>query len=127
MRRVRKDGADHFTLLVASASSQSSSFHEISILDKKAKLSVQYGDFAEPLQRAVAALGEVNEYYSVITNVLTLYQAKKYAANAHQVAMLEQYIESSVHCAHPSLPDLTTVEALRPDPLMHTKGHLSSG
>lgn len=56
---MRKDGSDNFTLLVASANSQPSSFHEISILDKKVKLAVQYGDFAEPLQRAVQALTQV--------------------------------------------------------------------
>ncbi|OJT09019.1 Dipeptidyl peptidase 3 [Trametes pubescens] len=76
--RVRKDGPDNFTLLVASADSQARAFHEIEILDKKAKLTVEYGDFADALTKTVSALAE----------------AKKYAANAHQTAMLEGYIES---------------------------------
>ncbi|KAH9854917.1 aflatoxin-detoxifizyme [Lenzites betulinus] len=76
--RIRKDGPDNFTLLVASADSQAQTFHEIEILDKKAKLTVEYGDFSDSLQQAVSALTE----------------AKKYAANDHQTAMLEGYIES---------------------------------
>ncbi|KAI0371497.1 aflatoxin-detoxifizyme [Pilatotrama ljubarskyi] len=76
--RVRKDGPDDFTLLVASADPQARTFHEIQILDKKAKLTVEYGDFADSLRKVVSALAE----------------AKKYAANDHQVAMLEGYIES---------------------------------
>ncbi|OBZ70380.1 Dipeptidyl peptidase 3 [Grifola frondosa] len=76
--RVRKDGPDTFTLLVASAASQASSLHTIDILDKKAALTVEYGDFADALQKVNAALAE----------------AKKYAANDHQTAMIEGYIES---------------------------------
>ncbi|KAH9951241.1 aflatoxin-detoxifizyme [Amylocystis lapponica] len=76
--RLRKDGPDAFTLLVASANPQQSLTHSIQILDKTATLSVEYGDFAEPLQRVVAALKE----------------AKKSAANDHQLAMLDGYIES---------------------------------
>ncbi|KAI0638610.1 aflatoxin-detoxifizyme [Trametes polyzona] len=76
--RVRKDGPDNFTLLIASADPQARTFHDIEILDKKAKLTVEYGDFADSLRQAVSALAE----------------AKKYAANDHQVAMLEGYIES---------------------------------
>ncbi|TFK94857.1 aflatoxin-detoxifizyme [Polyporus arcularius HHB13444] len=76
--RVRKDSPDNFTLLVASAEKRASALHEIKILDRHAKLNVEYGDFAESLQKAVAALTE----------------AKKYAANEHQVAFLENYIES---------------------------------
>lgn len=57
--RVRKDGPDNFTLLVASADSQAWASHEIEILDKKAKLTVEYGDFADSLQKAVSALAEV--------------------------------------------------------------------
>ncbi|KAI0934329.1 hypothetical protein AcV5_006205 [Taiwanofungus camphoratus] len=76
--RVRKNGPNDFTLLVASANLQRTSLHEIKILDKGAKLSVEYGDFAEPLKKAAAALKE----------------AKKYVANDHQAAMLDGYIES---------------------------------
>lgn len=56
---MRKNGPDDFTLLVASANLQRTSLHEIKILDKGAKLSVEYGDFAEPLKKAAAALKEV--------------------------------------------------------------------
>ncbi|KAI0650861.1 aflatoxin-detoxifizyme [Trametes meyenii] len=76
--RVRKDGPESFTLLVASADSAASTSHDITVLDKKAKLTVQYGDFSDALGKAVSALTE----------------AKKYAANEHQTAMLEGYIES---------------------------------
>ncbi|KAH9899428.1 aflatoxin-detoxifizyme [Cubamyces lactineus] len=76
--RVRKDAPDNFTLLVASAETRAQATHEIQILDKKAKLTIEYGDFADSLQKAVAALTE----------------AKKYAANDQQVAMLDGYIES---------------------------------
>ncbi|KAJ2984708.1 hypothetical protein NUW54_g10409 [Trametes sanguinea] len=76
--RVRKDAPDNFTLLVASAESRPKATHEIQILGNKAKLSVEYGDFSDALQKTVAALTE----------------AKKYAANDHQVAMLDGYIES---------------------------------
>ncbi|KAI0722500.1 aflatoxin-detoxifizyme [Earliella scabrosa] len=76
--RVRKDSPDSFTLLVASAEKQASALHEITILDRHAKLTVEYGDFSDSLQKAVNALTE----------------AKKYAANEHQLAALENYIES---------------------------------
>ncbi|KAF9818936.1 hypothetical protein IEO21_02474 [Rhodonia placenta] len=76
--RVRKDGPNSFALLVASAQPQPSSLHEIEVLGKGGKLTVEYGDFAEPLQKAVAALKE----------------AKKYTANEHQTAMIEGYVES---------------------------------
>ncbi|THH01420.1 hypothetical protein EW026_g1264 [Hermanssonia centrifuga] len=76
--RVKKDSQTEFTLLVASVNVESSAVHDIDILDKQAKLTVQYGDFAEDLTKTVAALVE----------------AKKYAANAHEVAMLEGYIKS---------------------------------
>ncbi|PCH38202.1 aflatoxin-detoxifizyme [Wolfiporia cocos MD-104 SS10] len=76
--RVRKDGPDSFALLVASAEPQPTALHEIEIMSKGAKLSVEYGDFSEPLQKAVAALKE----------------ARAHVANEHQAAMLESYIES---------------------------------
>lgn len=56
---MRKDGPDNFTLLVASADPIAKAFHEIQILDKKAKLTVEYGDFADSLKKAVSALAEV--------------------------------------------------------------------
>ncbi|PSR74920.1 hypothetical protein PHLCEN_2v9454 [Hermanssonia centrifuga] len=76
--RVKKDSQTEFTLLVASVNVESSAVHDIEILDKQAKLTVQYGDFTENLTKTVAALVE----------------AKKYAANEHEVAMLEGYIKS---------------------------------
>ncbi|KZT11356.1 aflatoxin-detoxifizyme [Laetiporus sulphureus 93-53] len=76
--RVRKDGPDSFALLVASAKPQPPAIHEIEILNQGDKLTVEYGDFAEPLQKAVDALRE----------------AKKYVANDRQAAMVDYYIES---------------------------------
>lgn len=59
--RVVKNGPDDFTLLVASAdTSQSVAVHEIEAHgSKKAKLTVQYGDFSEALAKVVVALKEV--------------------------------------------------------------------
>ncbi|KAI0758138.1 aflatoxin-detoxifizyme [Fomes fomentarius] len=76
--RVRKDSPDRFTLLVASAEKQASALHEITIGERHAKLTIEYGDFSDALQKAANALIE----------------AKKYAANEHQIAALENYIES---------------------------------
>lgn len=60
MYSVRKNSATDFTLLVASANAQSSSSHEFTVGDKKAKLTVEYGDFADALSKAATALREVN-------------------------------------------------------------------
>ncbi|KAH8103335.1 aflatoxin-detoxifizyme [Cristinia sonorae] len=76
--RVRKDGSNKFTLLVASAEPQATASHKIEFKDGKATLSVEYGDFSQALKKAAAALKE----------------AKKYAANEHQVAMLDDYVKS---------------------------------
>jgi len=76
--RIRKDGPDSFALLVASAKAQPTALHEIEILNQGAKLSIEYGDFAEPLQKVVDALKE----------------AKPHAANEHQTAMIDAYIDS---------------------------------
>ncbi|EIN07382.1 aflatoxin-detoxifizyme [Punctularia strigosozonata HHB-11173 SS5] len=76
--RVRKDSIDEFTLLVASASALAPTTHTFEVNGQEAKLTVEYGDFAGPLTKAVAAL----------------YEAKKYAANANQKAMINGYIES---------------------------------
>ncbi|KAJ6547558.1 aflatoxin-detoxifizyme [Mycena capillaripes] len=73
--RVKKDSATTFTLLVASAKLQP----DVTVdLGKGSKLTVKYGDMQKPLTKAVAALQE----------------AKKYAQNAHQTAMIEGYIKS---------------------------------
>ncbi|KAF9224504.1 dipeptidyl-peptidase III [Gyrodon lividus] len=76
--RVRKNNAGDFTLLVASAQKQPSTFHEISVKSGNAKLTVEHGDFSESLTKVVAALQEAN----------------KYAANDNQTLMLEGYINS---------------------------------
>lgn len=56
---VKKTSPTDFALLVASAETKVAATHEIDILDKKAKLTVEYGDFSGPLSKAVAALKEV--------------------------------------------------------------------
>ncbi|KAI0751198.1 aflatoxin-detoxifizyme [Daedaleopsis nitida] len=76
--RVRKVSPDSFTLLVASSEKKASALHEIKILDRHARLTVEYGDFSDAMQKAVTALTE----------------AKKYAANEHQAGALENYIDS---------------------------------
>jgi dipeptidyl-peptidase-3 len=76
--RVRKNGPGDFTLLVASATPHPHTTHEIELKANKVKLTVEYGDFAGPLQKAIAALEE----------------AKKHAANDNQVAMITGYIKS---------------------------------
>ncbi|EIM90016.1 aflatoxin-detoxifizyme [Stereum hirsutum FP-91666 SS1] len=76
--RVQKKGPKDFVLLVASADQKASSQHALEIAGGSATLTVQYGDFSDALNKAAVALGE----------------AKKYAANPTQVAMLEGYIKS---------------------------------
>lgn len=76
--RVVKNGPGEYILRVASASATASTTHEIDIQGKTAKLTVEYGDFSSVLQRVNGALRE----------------AKKYAANEHQVKMIEGYIKS---------------------------------
>lgn len=44
---------------MASADSQPHAQHDIKAQGSSAKLTVEYGDFAEPLKKAVAALQEV--------------------------------------------------------------------
>lgn len=84
--------------MVASAQPQPSSLHEIEVLGKGGKLTVEYGDFAEPLQKAVAALKEVTPLiaFSYRLCIDLRPQAKKYTANEHQTAMIEGYVESCV-------------------------------
>ncbi|KAG6818124.1 hypothetical protein H0H87_000029 [Tephrocybe sp. NHM501043] len=76
--RVVKNGPDDFTLLVASADSHPPATHIVDLKSSKATLKVEYGDFSGPLKAVVDALHE----------------AKKYAANANQLAMIEGYIKS---------------------------------
>ncbi|KXN89266.1 Dipeptidyl peptidase 3 [Leucoagaricus sp. SymC.cos] len=76
--RVVKNGPGDYVLLVASAAAAPSTVHDIDIQGMKAKVTVEYGDFSPVLQRVNEALRE----------------AKKYAANDHQVKMIEGYIKS---------------------------------
>lgn len=76
--RVRKDSPDNFTILIASADTKPKETHDFKIGERTARLTVEYGDFADAMKKAADALSE----------------AKKYAANDNQVAMLEQYTES---------------------------------
>ncbi|KAK0433619.1 aflatoxin-detoxifizyme [Armillaria borealis] len=76
--RVRKNGTGDYTLLVASAKTSPPAAHDFQIDTKPAKLTIEYGDYASSLTKVVAALQE----------------AKKYAANDHQSAMIEGYMKS---------------------------------
>ncbi|KAI6122916.1 peptidase family M49-domain-containing protein [Pisolithus croceorrhizus] len=76
--RVRKNGPGDFTLLVASASKNPPALHDISLTSGTATLTVEYGDFSEPLSKVIVALQE----------------AKKHTANETQTKMLECYIKS---------------------------------
>ncbi|KAI9446467.1 aflatoxin-detoxifizyme [Lactarius indigo] len=76
--RVQKNGPKDFVLLVASADTQPDAVHDLSLDGGRAKLTVKYGDFSGPLSRVVKALAE----------------AKKYAANDNQKAMIGDYITS---------------------------------
>ncbi|KAJ6596888.1 aflatoxin-detoxifizyme [Mycena vulgaris] len=73
--RVEKANSTTFTLLVASAKLQP----DVTVdLGKGSTLTIRYGDMQEPLSKAVSCLHE----------------AKKYAQNANQAAMIEGYIKS---------------------------------
>ncbi|KAH9043246.1 aflatoxin-detoxifizyme [Lactarius pseudohatsudake] len=76
--RVQKNGPKDFVLLVASADTQPDALHDLSLNGGRVKLTVKYGDFSGPLSRVVKALAE----------------AKKYAANDNQKAMIGDYIDS---------------------------------
>ncbi|KAJ8463391.1 hypothetical protein ONZ45_g17600 [Pleurotus djamor] len=88
--RVRKDAPNKFTLLVASAEKKASISSD---LDGDAgTLTVEYGDFAGALYKAVKALS----------------QAKEYAANEHQTAMIDGYIKSFETGSIPAHVDAST-------------------
>jgi dipeptidyl-peptidase-3 len=77
--RVRKDAPGKLALLVASAETRPAAQHTLDLPnDREGKLSIEYGDFADAMAKAAAHLTE----------------AKKYAANEHQAAMLDGYINS---------------------------------
>ena len=65
--RVKKTSDTEFTLLVASVQHKVSGHQNIEIQGKVAKLTVEYGDFTEPLAKVAAALKEVK--YSVFLKV----------------------------------------------------------
>jgi dipeptidyl-peptidase-3 len=56
---VLKNDPDDFTLKVASADNQPPAQHDIKCQGAGAKLTVEYGDFSDALQKAVTALTEV--------------------------------------------------------------------
>jgi len=74
--RVRKDSSNSFAILVASADQKNPEKHSAAF--DGVDITIEYGDHSAPLKSVVAALEE----------------AKKYAANEHQVKMTEGYIES---------------------------------
>jgi dipeptidyl-peptidase-3 len=78
--RVQKNGPGDFVLLVASADTQPEVVHAFPLEGVDAKLTVRYGDYAETMSRVVKALTE----------------ARKYAANENQGAMIEEYVASYV-------------------------------
>lgn len=88
MFSVRKNGPSDFTILVASANTKAPDVHSLTLPSGTAKLTVEYGDFSEPLSKAIASLKE----------------AKKYAANDHQTAMIDGYIESYAFHTRSSTP-----------------------
>ncbi|KZP11993.1 aflatoxin-detoxifizyme [Athelia psychrophila] len=76
--RVRKNGANDFTLLVASTDTHPPISHAIKCQGNEATLTLEYGDFAEPLKKVVCALKE----------------AQNHTANEHQYQMIDEYIKS---------------------------------
>lgn len=59
--RVKKNGPNDFVLLVASADKGESKTSEFTIGSTTAKLTVEYGDCADALSKAVQALTEVGD------------------------------------------------------------------
>ncbi|CCO28133.1 dipeptidyl-peptidase III [Rhizoctonia solani AG-1 IB] len=75
--RVLKESDTTFVILIASADEKPDEKHPKAFDD--VDIIVRYGDYSSALKKAVGALSE----------------AKKHAANEHQVKMIEGYIESS--------------------------------
>ena len=68
---------------------------EVVIGEVDAKVTVEYGDFAEPLMRACAALAKVSQSSRPRNHQFRpSFQAKEYAANDHQKSAIDLYIES---------------------------------
>ena len=82
---------------MASADTEPDAVHDFTLKEVNAKLTVRYGDFAEPLSRVVKALTEVPTLVCVFWCPNNIIQARKYVANEHQGAMIEEYIASYVH------------------------------
>ncbi|KAF5352974.1 hypothetical protein D9758_007928 [Tetrapyrgos nigripes] len=80
INRVRKNGTDDFTLLVASADKGKPAVHDNLTVSEsqKIKLTVEYGDCSDALTKVVASLKE----------------ATKYTASDIQTKMLKDYTES---------------------------------
>jgi dipeptidyl-peptidase-3 len=77
--RLRKDGPNEFTLLVASADKNTDIKEEsVSINGQTVTLKIEYGDHSEAMRRASDALKK----------------AKEYAANDHQASALSCYVQS---------------------------------
>ncbi|CAE6421057.1 unnamed protein product [Rhizoctonia solani] len=77
--RVLKESDTTFVILIASADEKPDEKHPKAFDD--VDIIVRYGDYSSALKKAVGALSE----------------AKKHAANEHQVKMIEGYIERYVH------------------------------
>lgn len=65
-------------------------------LGKGSTLTVKYGDLQEALTKVVASLAEVRSLVHSLGTLLMWPQAKKYAQNVHQTAMIEGYIKSYI-------------------------------
>ena len=77
--RVRKDGPNDFTLLIASANKRTDIKEEnLNINGQTATLKIEYGDHSEAMRKAAEALKK----------------AKEYAANDHQASALACYVQS---------------------------------
>ncbi|KAG9119110.1 hypothetical protein FRC07_006039, partial [Ceratobasidium sp. 392] len=74
--RVRKDSSTSFAILIASADKKPAEKHSPAF--DNVDITIEYGDHSAALQKVVTALEE----------------AKKHAANEHQVKMTEGYIQS---------------------------------
>lgn len=77
--RVRKEGPNEFTLLIASADKRPEIKEEtLNINGQTATLKIEYGDHSEAMHKAAEALKK----------------AKEYATNDHQASALACYVQS---------------------------------
>ena len=83
--------------MVASSEDQPSAnvTHEVEVEGNKVNLTIQHGDFSEPLQKSINALTEVPRFSPILTPAYRRdFEARKYTANDHQSKMIDEYIES---------------------------------